>query len=82
MKIKNPLSKLTIWLKRDPTRWFELFCYFWVAGCFWLLAYYRPDVVIAILLVVMTVASITVVYYKVMGYLVSRIDSSEGSETK
>lgn len=80
--MKNPLSKITIWLKRDPTRWFELFCYFWVAGCFGLLAYFRPDVVIAMLFSVITVASIGVVFFKVMKYLDSRIDSSNGSETK
>jgi len=80
--MKNPLSKLTLWLKRDTTRWFELFCYFWVAGCFVLLAYYRPDVVIAMLFSVMTCASIGVVFFKVMKYLDSRIGSSKGSETK
>lgn len=80
--MKNPLSKITIWLKRDPTRWFELFCYFWAAGCLGALAYFRIDVVIAMLLTVMTVASIAVVFYKVMGYLASRIDSSNGNETK
>lgn len=80
--MKNPFSKITRWIKRDTTRWFELFCYFWVACCFGVLVYYRPDVVIAMIFSVMTVASIGVVFFKVMKYLDSRIDSSEGSETK
>lgn len=80
--MKNPFSKITRWIKRDTTRWFELFCYFWVAGCLGALAYFRIDVVIAMLFSVMTVASIGVVFYKVMKYLDSRIGSSEGSEPK
>lgn len=70
------------WIKRDATRWFELFCYFWVACCFGVLAYYRPDVAIVILFSVITFVSIGVAFYKVGMYFVSRIDSSEGSETK